>query len=726
MTTAGTILVLAALTLVEGGASKFTIVAPPDGPPAYAAREIQKYVREMTGVELPIAAEAPSPRIIIQVVPGAAAHDGYVLRREGKDVLIEAAHPRGCIFGAYELLRLLGCRFYGPGPLGVVVPKTKSLELPEKLHVKREPAFPNRFPSSGSPEQQMQWGFNHTGVAGRSERLELVKKLGLIQYRFGHLWPTLLKKRFFADGRKPEKADFTGKEGWLPADAAGKRRETRKSLCFSNPDALAWFADNAANYVLSECRNADYLSLWSADEWRIALCRCEKCKARGWNATDWYLLTHNEIKKRLNERGWKGIFGWIVYHGSEFVPTKVDLLDHGRKMDMLYAPRPRGGAQHGPFTSDDPVTTKYRENLRGWKEYLARQKYEGTRTVFEYYYDLVLLGPLAAGRAFLIPKHDVMQEDIRFYKEHGFDGFFDCCPPGGAWWPDPLSRWLYHRLLWDVDLDLQAARRDFFEHYYGPAAQGVREIREAVEELMFEPPCTEVVDKLKALEPKLDKIRTKDETIGKRLRSFRLWVRYCALCKESELHQKVTKDQEKGCSAELAIRKLLNDNKDFLVNNGFMGRGDLDYVALTVVSRHLQAFFRPAWIRHLGITLDFQVRASGEYWNNPRELAFDGKPSTCWNAGKGPPAWIEMVYRQPREICRLELAVHQVPAGATRHEVIVKDASGQHTVKVFEGHTKTGDVLKADFDPSLKGVKSVRILTTESPSWVCWREIRVE
>jgi hypothetical protein len=139
---------------------------------------------------------------------------------------------------------------------------------------------------------------------------------------------------------------------------------------------------------------------------------------------------------------WKGAKYWATRPRPEAASTdrSIDLLDNGVNMDFLYAPRPRGGAQHGPLTSNHPVSRKYRRNLQAWLDYLKRQNYQGTRTVFEYYYDLVLLGNLAAGRAFLIPKQDVMQEDMRYYHQQGFNGFFDCSPPSSAWFPDPLSR----------------------------------------------------------------------------------------------------------------------------------------------------------------------------------------------------------------------------------------------------------------------------------------------
>lgn len=148
-----------------------------------------------------------------------------------------------------------------------------------------------------------------------------------------------------------------------------------------------------------------------------------------------------------------------------------------------------------------------------------------------------------------------------------------------------------------MNLDIEAARQDFFEHYYGAAAEKIKRVREEVERSMFEPPSETAVGQLRALDTEFDAALLQvgdEEALQRRIQAMRLWVRYCALCKESEFHEKVTQDAEKGRAVELAIRQLFTDNKDFLVKNGFVTEGDLSYVANDVVNRHLRALERLA------------------------------------------------------------------------------------------------------------------------------------
>jgi hypothetical protein len=148
--------------------------------------------------------------------------------------------------------------------------------------------------------------------------------------------------------------------------------------------------------------------------------------------------------------------------------------------------------------------------------------------------------------------------------------------------------------LWDLSLDLEAARDDFFRHYYGPAADRsieMKEPRATAEKIMFQEPSQQAVDDLRTLETKFDAALSASgdgSLLYERIEGMRLWVRYCALCKESELHEKNTHDYQKGRSVEQAIRKLLDDHKDFLVSNNFMSATDIKYVAGDFVERHIR------------------------------------------------------------------------------------------------------------------------------------------
>jgi hypothetical protein len=720
-----------AADIVTDGKSQVTIIAPDSGPPRFAAEIFQKYVAQMTGAKLPIDKEplvgdaGPQQLFAIrfEVEEGAAKNDGFVIERTPGRLHVRASEPRGCIYGAFALLELLGCRFYGSEPLGVIVPKTKTLSIADDLKIARQPSFPNRFPTGLNRDEQLWLGTNNTGAARDEEGRAWIAKTGLRQFGWGHLWPDLIAKQFYADGRAPVPMDYSEKKDWLPADAKGNRRQNNMALCFTNEQALDWFADNMAQWILANHRDSAMFSMWPADIEALGECHCETCAAKQWNATDWCLLVHNATWRKLQEKGWKGNFGWIAYHISERLPTEVGLVGNGKQMDFMYAPRPRGGTTVGPFTNDAKESVKYRKNLADWNAYLDKHKFEGTRTVFEYYWDMVLVGVHTLGRTLIAPTPEWLQQDMRFYHNNGFDGFYHCCGGWRVWFPDPLTRWLYYKLQWDVNLDLETAKKDFYTNYYTALGMPVRELRETIERAMIAPPTAQSVKQLhkqaEAAESLL-KAAESDPILRARVKSFVLWTQYCAQSKESEFHRAVTKDEDKGLDAEDAAQKMFKENREFFVENNLMSQDNFD-VMVSVAQWH-RSRFNEAIARRL----PFDIAASSEHPDAPAVCAFDGDPNQPWGSGKLSPCWIEAKFRAPRELKGVELFCLQRPDGDTRHEIIIEDEAGERTVKVFEGFTKSGDWLKVEFEKPLQNVKRLRVLTTKSTNFVAWGEIVIK
>lgn len=110
---------------------------------------------------------------------------------------------------------------------------------------------------------------------------------------------------------------------------------------------------------------------------------------------------------------------------------------------------------------------------------------------------------------------------------------------------------------------------------------------------MFEEPSEAVLEPLRGLEEPLAQEEQKagqDSLLANRLRAFRLWVHYCLLCKESEFHEKVSRDKERGRAVEQAVRDWLRQHREFLATNGLASPSDVDYMAGPVVDRRLRLF----------------------------------------------------------------------------------------------------------------------------------------
>ena len=107
-------------------------------------------------------------------------------------------------------------------------------------------------------------------------------------------------------------------------------------------------------------------------------------------------------------------------------------------------------------------------------------------------------------------------------------------------------------------------------------------------------------------------------------------------------------------------------------------------------------------------------------------VAIDDDIETAWSARAGPVQWLEVRLDRFHLVDALEMVVAQAPAGVSSHQIWVGNASGTSTKlhEFTDVPTSDGQTLTLQLDPPLV-LDRVMILTTKSPSWVGWREVRV-
>ncbi|MBD3288851.1 cellulase family glycosylhydrolase, partial [candidate division KSB1 bacterium] len=120
------------------------------------------------------------------------------------------------------------------------------------------------------------------------------------------------------------------------------------------------------------------------------------------------------------------------------------------------------------------------------------------------------------------------------------------------------------------------------------------------------------------------------------------------------------------------------------------------------------------------------VTASQSLSENPPQYAVDGDRDTHWGAGAHPPQWIEVDLQTPVEIERINLVTSQYPDGETAHTIRGLPTNGQWVVlHEFNEYTADNQELTFTSQSPLLNIERIRVETTESPSWVSWREIEV-
>jgi predicted amidohydrolase YtcJ len=126
------------------------------------------------------------------------------------------------------------------------------------------------------------------------------------------------------------------------------------------------------------------------------------------------------------------------------------------------------------------------------------------------------------------------------------------------------------------------------------------------------------------------------------------------------------------------------------------------------------------------LALGKQAEASNLTLENLPWRAVDGSLESLWNGGQSAPQWIQVDLGSPSTISSMRLTVSQYPAGETLHQVYAGPSPTELTlVHEFNGITKDSDVLEFTPPVPLNGIRYVKIETTQSPSWVAWREIEI-
>ncbi|MGB8665687.1 MAG: amidohydrolase family protein, partial [Serratia inhibens] len=120
------------------------------------------------------------------------------------------------------------------------------------------------------------------------------------------------------------------------------------------------------------------------------------------------------------------------------------------------------------------------------------------------------------------------------------------------------------------------------------------------------------------------------------------------------------------------------------------------------------------------------LTASASLADHPPDHAVDGDQETHWGSGADAPQWIEIPLPEPTPLTSIQLVVDQFPAGPTTHVISGRTEDGSLVeIATITGTTEMFDTIEITVDDQTP-LAAVRVETTVSPSWVAWREIRIE
>ena len=491
------------ITLAENGTAAAVIVIPEKAKPVvdFAAKELAKHLKAMTGADFPIMTDPGSKTGIFLGFGEASGFvpDEYVIKAKdgridiyGKDAggpaslfnLFFDNPDKGTLRGVYNFLDSLGVRWLAPGKDGVHIPFRSELRIPEQdIHF--IPCFQDRQITDT-------WNFMQKYMDAK-EYTENASELFLWGLRNNastrNMVPGCHSEHSIGLYKNPE---------WLAhpeaqqLDSTGKR-DPRHS-CWTDPFTKEIWLRAVDGYFSGktpkECGfdlNGYLHSKWpfpfiSPNEFMIDLadhytnhdgrCRCERCNEFRKNhpcADDTEIVWHvlGEIADHVNEK-YPGCFiSTLVYPPKRLIPQTIRKPKNIRvrlclpgAIDLLYPEKLEQDMKllrdWGAFLGAENIPLWIYQCRAAFGEYLPGIPEPYPHLTAKY---IRLVKPLCAG---MYQENHAMSHTAR-----------------------NLDVYLFLRMIWNPERDVEKELDEYFTLYYGPAAAPAKELFTLLENNWF-------------------------------------------------------------------------------------------------------------------------------------------------------------------------------------------------------------------------------------------------
>ena len=450
------------LVIAENGRSAFNIVRSDGASPStkYAAAELQKFLKQITGVELPIVSDR-EPLRAHEVIVGDNAHlrqlgiqvdfeklgpEGFVIRTVGPHLVIAGGALRGTMYGVYTFLEnYLGCRWYSSqvsriprqteltlGPIDDT--QMPVLEYREAYYADAmDPDFARRQKLNGNAS-----GGIHIGFA-QSDKKDGEKHggWGLWVHTFFTLVPP---SQYFE--QHPEYFSLVNGQ-----------RVRNKQLCLTNPDV---FKISVAE-LKRRMREQPEDQYWCVSQMdTVGNCQCPACRAIDEREGTPMGSLLEFINKLADEFPDKSI-ATLAYAYTQRPPKT---LRPAKNVAIVLCTTVRGGSR-ALATDPSPWSASFRAYLEKWA------KICDNLVIYQYVVQFTnLVSPF--------PNLRVLQPNVQYSVENNAKGLFlqGNRELGGEF--AELRAYLLAKLMWNPYCDIDEVMDDFLQGYYGAAGTPIR------------------------------------------------------------------------------------------------------------------------------------------------------------------------------------------------------------------------------------------------------------
>ena len=424
------------LDLVVDGTSDYVIVR---GENAYiseitASTELQSYIKQITGVELPIVTDSAEP-VEKEIIVGKTNResDGE-FKTNGAKLYLVGGEQRGTLYSVYEFLEAyLGCRFYTSK--FEKIPALKTISLEEIKEDKQIPVFETRT---------VHWADYSQNDYFSSKRKTIVCKWGKASEAYGGnpTWINIGGDVVHSLGTLAE----TGREG---------------QPCLTDENIYNTILKNVKAYLVAN-PDADIISVAQNDN--DDYCECDNCKAKvaeygtmgGLNI--WFT---NRIADAIKTEFPDVLVHTFAYRYTRHVPTNIKPADNV----IVELCSIEACFRHPLSECTEYSGENFADLIKGWGEICDNLYIWDYTTNYRNY-------------LMTFPNFEVLRDNLKLFADCGVahvleQGNYSAVESGEF---GELRCYLLSHLLWDPymsDEELYELKIEFMQDFYGPGWESI-------------------------------------------------------------------------------------------------------------------------------------------------------------------------------------------------------------------------------------------------------------
>lgn len=430
-------------------------------PEKNAAKTLQKYLKQISGIELAVVDDtvpASEKEIIVgktnregtdyTVDRSALGDEGIMFLTKGKKLIIAGGEKRGTLYAVYEFLyKYFDCRWYTKDV--IVIPGKDKLEIPADIDYSYVPVFEYRETDWISPRDEEYSIANH--LNSNIYRYIPEEKGGTYGYvgGFCHTMASLVPASYFESD--PEMFALGVRDG----------KRTTDQPCLTNPKTLEVAIESVRN-ILRQNPKA-IVSITQNDNQNY--CVCDKCKAvdeEEGSHSGTMIRFVNAIAEALGDEFPDAAFDTFAYQYTRKAPKLVkplpNVIVRVCSIECCFA---------HPLSDDScSENADFQQDMLDWQAICNRIYVWDYTTNYANY-----LGPF--------PDFGVLAENMSFYADNHVKGMYaegnyTASESNGEF--AELRAYLLSRLAWDPYMDsYDEEMLGFCNAYYGAAGPYIKQ-----------------------------------------------------------------------------------------------------------------------------------------------------------------------------------------------------------------------------------------------------------